>query len=162
VIVVTDTSAILNLSLLGLQDLLPTLFGETHAPRAVLDEFLRLSLIDPRFAGLTFPAFIDIHHVSRIPPSLDTPRLDRGECEALSLALEIGADAVLMDERAGRAAAARHGINCLGLLGILIEAKRRNLIPLLAPYLERLQTQARFWFTPALRIQVLRLAGEIP
>lgn len=28
--------------------------------------------------------------------------------------------------------------------------------------LDRLQTEARFWFSPSLRIQVLQLAGEIP
>jgi hypothetical protein len=48
VIVVTDTSVILNHCLLGLQDLLPTLFEKTHAPRTVLDEFARLANIDPQ------------------------------------------------------------------------------------------------------------------
>ncbi len=67
-----------------------------------------------------------------------------------------------MDERAGRSAAANLGIECLGLLGILITAKRRNLIPLLLPYLDQLQFEARFWFSQNLRIQVLQLAGEIP
>ena len=160
--VVTDTSAILNLCLLGLEDVLPVLFGETHAPSAVRDDFLRLTAVDPRFTDLVFPQFIAIHNVTRIHPSLHTPRLDRGECEALSLALEIGAATVLMDESAGRAAATELGIACVGLLGILIEAKRRNLIPHLSPYLDRLQTEARFWFTRTLRLQVLRLAGEIP
>jgi hypothetical protein len=160
--VVTDTSAILNLCLLKLENILPILFGETHAPRAVFDEFLRLTKIDPRFNGLVFPTYITVHNVTRIHPSLHTPRLDRGECEALSLALEIGAFAVLIDESAGRSAAAELGISCLGLLGILIEAKRRNLIPYLSPHLDRLQTEARFWFTQTLRLQVLRLAGEIP
>lgn len=160
--VVTDTSAILNLCLLGLEDVLPTLFGEAHAPGAVLDEFVRLTKVDPRFTSLVFPDFIAIHNVTRIHPSLATPRLDRGECEALSLALAMGASAVLIDESAGRAAATRLGINCIGLLGVLIEAKRRNLIPHLSPYLDRLQTEARFWFTKTLRLQVLRLGGEIP
>lgn len=161
-IVVTDTSVILNLCLLGLQDLLPTLFGKVHAPQAVRDEFARLTNIDPRFTGLRFPDFIEVHHVSNIHPLLQTPRLDRGECEALSLALELRAGRVLMDERAGRSAAANLGIECLGLLGILITAKRRNLIPLLLPYLDQLQFEARFWFSQNLRIQVLQLAGEIP
>lgn len=161
-IVVTDTSAILNLCLLGLQDLLPSLFGETHAPAAVKNEFLRLAKTDPRFTNLPFPDFIAVHKIARIHPSLHTPRLDQGEREAMTLALEIGADAVLMDESAGRSTAAKLGIACLGLLGILIEAKRRNLIPQISPYLDRLQTEARFWFTPTLHLQVLQLAGEIP
>lgn len=87
-IVVTDTSAILNLCLLGLQDLLPALFGEIHAPTAVKNEFLRLAKTDPKFTNLIFPDFIAIHHVTWIHPSLDTPRLDRGECEAMTFALQ--------------------------------------------------------------------------
>jgi hypothetical protein len=44
----------------------------------------------------------------------------------------------------------------------LIEARRRNLVPHLAPLLDRLQSEARFWFSPVLRIQVLQLAGDAP
>ena len=161
-IVVTDTSVILNLCLLGLQQTLPVIFGEVHAPPAVRNEFLRLVAEDPRFASLEFPAFIHITAVASIHPLLLTPRLHRGECEALSLAVEIKATRVLMDERAGRAAAASLGIPSIGLLGILIEARRQNLISRLAPHLDRLQSDARFWFSPALRIQVLQLAGELP
>ena len=53
-IVVTDTSVILNLCLLGLQQALPLIFGEVHAPPAVREEFLRLVSVDPRFVIL-FP-----------------------------------------------------------------------------------------------------------
>jgi len=162
VIVVTDTSVVLNLCLLGLEELLTAIFGEVQAPPAVRDEFLRLANVDPRFSSLVFPPFIVIRSPRAIHPLLLTLRLHRGESEALSLAAEIHASRVLMDERAGRAAALKLGLQCLGLLGILIEARRRNLIPCLAPHLDRLQSEARFWFSPSLRIQVLQLAGEIP
>ena len=161
-IVVTDTSVVLNLCLLGLEALLPNLFGEVQAPPAVKDEFVRLANVDPRFASLAFPSFIILHSPKAIHPLLLSPRLHRGECEALSLAAEIQGSLVLMDERAGRAAASKLGLQCIGLLGILIEARRSNLISNLAPQLDRLQTEARFWFPPSLRIQVLQLAGEIP
>jgi predicted nucleic acid-binding protein len=162
VIVVTDTSVILNLCLLGLEQALPVIFGGVHAPPAVREEFLRLVAFDPRFTSLEFPSFIQIHAPSSIHPLLLTPRLHRGEAEALSLTVELNATRVLMDERAGRAAAATLGIPCIGLLGILIESRRRNLISSLEPYLDRLQIEARFWFSQTLRLQVLQLAGEIP
>ena len=88
-----------------------------------------------------------------------SPRLHRGECEALSLAVEIAATRVLMDDRAGRAAASELGLQCIGVLGILVEARRRNLISHLAPLLERLHSEARFWFSPSLRDKVLEAAG---
>ena len=153
---------ILNLSLLGLERVLPAIFGDVHAPPAVRDEFLRLVKTDPRFASLVFPTFIIIRAPAALHPSLNTPRLDAGECEALSLAFEIQASRVLMDEKAGRAAAAALGLQCVGLLGILVEARRRNLIAHLGIHLDRLQSEARFWFSPTLRQQVLQLAGEIP
>ena len=160
-IVVTDTSVVLNLCLLELEEVLSALFSVVQAPLAVKDEFVHLVNADPRFAGLTFPSFIILRSFSVIHPLLSTPRLHRGECEVLSLAAEIQASRVLMDERAGRAAASKLGLQCIGLLGILIEARRRNLIPAIAPQLDRLQNEARFWFSPTLRLQVLQLAGEL-
>ena len=90
-IVVTDTSVVLNLCLLGLQQALSSIFGDVHAPPTVKDEFLRLAAEDPRFANLEFPSFIRIRAVATIHPLLMTPRLHRGECEALSLAVEMKA-----------------------------------------------------------------------
>ena len=161
-IVVTDTSVILNLCLLGLPQVLPSIFGKVYAPPGVRDEFIRLSNNDTRYLSLEFPSFIEIKAPASIHSLLPHSRLHRGECEALSLASEINASRVLMDERAGRAAAAMLGLPCIGLLGILIEARRCNLISQLAPLLDKLQTEANFWFSPTLRIQVLQLAGEIP
>ena len=74
----------------------------------------------------------------------------------------MNASRVLIDERAGRNAAAMLGLPCIGLLGILIEARRCNMIAQLAPLLDKLQTEAKFWFSPTLKIQVLQLAGEVP
>ena len=54
--------------------------------------------------------------------------LDPGEAEAIALAVEIGADRILMDEKeAGRL----HSIirsSRLGVLGVLLRAKPENLI----------------------------------
>ena len=160
--VVTDTSVILNLCLLGLEDVLTDLFGEVQAPPAVAKEFARLASTDPRFVSLVFPGFIAVHAPSHIHPLLALPRLHQGEREALSLASEIHASLVLMDERAGRAVATDLGLRSIGLLGILIDAKRKGLVAELAPHLDRLQHEARFWFSASLRFQVLQLAGEVP
>jgi predicted nucleic acid-binding protein len=99
VIVVADTSVILNLCFLGHEALLPVLFGTVHAPPEVEAEFMRLAAADIRFMGLAFPSFI-----LRTAPKTTThawaqsPVLHGGEIAALSLALELRADLVLMDE----------------------------------------------------------------
>jgi predicted nucleic acid-binding protein len=86
--------------------------------------------------------------------------LHTGEIAALSLALELSADVVLMDEAEGRAVATTLNLTTMGLLGILILARRRALIGAVAPLLDRLQHEARFWMAPSLRTSVLQAAGE--
>lgn len=126
-----------------------------------MHEFQRLSSADPRFAGLTFPAFVEISVATQIAPALLlNQRLHQGELEALSLATELGADAVLMDERAGRATASSLGLTSIGVLGILVQAKTLGLLPAIKPLLDHLHHQARFWIAPALIQQVLHSVGE--
>ena len=92
-IVVSDTSVILNLCFLGQEGLLSQLFGTVVAPPQVEAEFTRLASADARFQGLVFPASIQ-----RCPPKTTahawahSPVLHGGEIAALSLALELGAD----------------------------------------------------------------------
>jgi predicted nucleic acid-binding protein len=54
--------------------------------------------------------------------------LDRGEAEALQLALETRADFVLMDERLGRRAGLSLGLTLIGALGLLRESYRQQLV----------------------------------
>lgn len=160
-IVVADTSVVLNLCLLGQAPLLPLLFGAVHAPPEVVVEFLRLSKVDARFAGLEFPKSIVIASPLMMDHAwADSPVLHAGEIAALSLALELRADLVLMDEAEGRATAAALNLTPMGLLGILVQARRRSLIPAVAPLLDRLDQEARFWMAPSLRAAILRAAGE--
>jgi predicted nucleic acid-binding protein len=48
----------------------------------------------------------------------------------------------------------------IGVLGILLEAKRRDLIERVLPHVDRLTSELRFFVSPTLRQQVARLAGE--
>jgi predicted nucleic acid-binding protein len=161
VIVVADTSVILNLCFLGQEPLLPLLFGAVHAPPQVEVEFSRLAGVDARFQGLEFPGFIQrATPLTTAHGWAHSPALHVGEIAALSLALELGAELVLMDEAEGRAVATTLHLRTMGILGILLLARERALIPAVAPLLDRLQHEAHFWMTPALRSSVLSAAGE--
>ena len=61
--------------------------------------------------------------------SLDA-KLGDGEAEAIGLALEIRAKALLIDERDVTSIARRLGITTVGTLGVLILASAKNLLPL--------------------------------
>lgn len=162
-IVVADTSVILNLCFLGHESLLPVLFGTVHAPPEVEAEFLRLAGADIRFQGLVFPGFIQrTAPLTKAYAWAHSPVLHAGEIAALSLALELRADLVLMDEAEGRAAATALKLTTMGLLGILLQARQRSLISSVAPLLDRLEQEARFWMAPSLRASILRAAGESP
>ena len=54
--------------------------------------------------------------------------LDRGESEAIVLAEEHNANLLLIDERRGWKIATARSITCVGLLGVLAEAKHKRLI----------------------------------
>lgn len=160
-IVVTDTSVVLNLCCLKQEKLLSDLFGTVVAPPAVAREFQRLASIDKRFLGLTFPAFIRIIAPLEIAQALSgNQKLHAGEVDALSLAIEQKADAVLMDESAGRAAATALGLHCVGILGILIQSKSVGLLLEITPFLDDLESKAGFWIGPPLRRRVLDLVRE--
>ena len=162
VIVVTDTSVVLNLAWLREERLLPLLFGQVLAPPIVRAEFERLARVDPRFAGVRFPSFITIEIPAALPVELTSnDELDDGEIAALALALERGIRNVLIDETAGRAAAIALGLRPSGLLGLLVEAKSRGLVSAVLPLLDRLRNEAGFRVSDPLRIRIAIDAGEV-
>ena len=65
--------------------------------------------------------------------------LDRGEAEAITLAVETRPDFLLMDERKGRRLAEERGLAVIGALGVLLEASRRGLVDQPMRVLDRLK-----------------------
>lgn len=86
--------------------------------------------------------------------------LDPGEAEAIALAMEVHASAILIDERAGRQAALRKGLTPIGVLGLLARAKHDRLVAAVAPLITRLEKELSFRVSASLREAVLRAAGE--
>ena len=159
--VVSNTSPLLNLAAIGEAELLVGLFGRVCAPYMVRDEIDALRRRDPRFRALQIPEAVDFTPVrdsSRV--TLLTLHLDPGEAETIALALDLRADLVLLDERKATRAAHQLGLKTLGLLGALLLAKRRGLIPAVRPLLDRLLSEAGFWIAADLRQRVLGAAQE--
>jgi predicted nucleic acid-binding protein len=162
VIVVADTSVLVNLCRVRQDRLLLLLFKEVVIPEEVAQEFARLVSDMPRFSGLVLPDGIRQQSPARLLPQVGPKSgLDVGEAAALSLAVEIHADAVLVDERRGHEVAVQLGLRVIGVIGILLEAKSRGLLTAVAPVLDSLQRDAGFWISDSLRQRILRIAGEI-
>ena len=86
--------------------------------------------------------------------------LDRGEAEAIALALQEKADWLLIDERVGRRFAQRVGLKVKGTLGVLLEGVRRDFIDDLQLLLDTLVAKGT-WIAPATYAEVLKLSQEI-
>jgi predicted nucleic acid-binding protein len=87
--------------------------------------------------------------------------LDRGEAEAIALAVELKAAALIIDERQGRNKAESVGLKIIGLLGILLEAKSKGLILSVRPLIDELVDKIGFRVHPALYQAILLKAGEL-
>lgn len=135
--VVSDTSPINYLILIELQDLLPKLLDRVLIPDAVHRELQSSEAPDPirRFLAEA-PGWLEVRSSPEIAPALR--HLDAGERETISLAVSVGADLVLLDERKGRQAAREQGLRVAGTLGVIRLAADRNLVTL-ADALDRLE-----------------------
>ena len=162
-IVVSNTSPIFYLSTIGQLDLLRQLYDEILIPTAVFNEITNVGNTDisarvvPELSWIKTQSAADLALVRRL-----SKELDPGEAEAIALAVELKADRLLIDERLGRSAALRLGLKITGVLGILVAAKRNNLIQEVKPVLDILIDQVGFWIDKQLYTEVLLAVDELP
>lgn len=159
-IVICDASPIIALAAVGRLDLVRELYGEAIIPRAVHEEITLGPGGAELIAGAPWLFMRDARDRS-VVGELEG-EVDRGEAEAIALAIELAADLIIIDDRRGRIAAARRGIPLTGVVGILLEARTRGLIGPVGPVLDELQTRAGFRLGESVRRQALEAAGEIP
>jgi uncharacterized protein len=129
VIVVSDTTPISELAKIGRLTLLREVYLRVIIPQEVYDEVMA----GPRVvvAATKSANWIEVHAVSESNKVLalhaSTP-LGLGECAALILAEELGAQRLLMDDRAGRREAIARGLPVTGTIGTLLVAKQQGII----------------------------------
>lgn len=130
-IVVSDTSPVSYLVLIQEAQLLEALFREVLIPVAVAGELRHPRSPAPLGAFMAAPPpWLRVHERGPAGARPKLAALDEGEREALELALELGADLVLLDDRAAREAARGLGLRVTGVLGVLDAAARRGLVDL--------------------------------
>jgi len=160
-IVVSNASPITNLNVVGRQDLLHQLYHQVYIPEAVFRELSAMDSHRLEAIAVQTIGWIEAKPVDNrsLVESL-LLELDLGEAEAIILASETKADLLLLDERRGRKVASRFNIRCIGLLGILIDAKRKGLLDAVKPILDDMIAKAGFWVGSRLYARVLQDAGE--
>jgi predicted nucleic acid-binding protein len=149
--IISNASPLIALEQIGHLSLLKQLFGTIRVPPAVANE------VAPT---VVLPPWVERHELAQpIGPQILGASLGPGESEAVSLALETGAQLVLLDDRPARRLARALHLPVMGTLGILLTAKRHEPLPTLRPHLYAL-LQHGFRVAPALYENVLNAASE--
>jgi predicted nucleic acid-binding protein len=127
-IVISDTSPINYLVLIGKQDILPALFDRIIVPQSVVRELSAAAAPHSVRRWIAAPpSWLEIREPAKSPgPELFL--LGDGERDAIQLAEELKADLLVMDERAGREEALKRGLPVIGTLGIVEQAAERGLL----------------------------------
>lgn len=160
-IVVADASPLSNLAAIGKVELLRDLYGRLLVPDAVAAEFRVGERRGAHHAFIDSTEWIEIRTVhDRTLVDELRAELDLGEAEAIVLSTLVGADLLLVDERAGRRIASERGLRVVGTLGSVMAGKAMGLVPLVRPILDALRSVAGFWVSEELYAAVLERAGE--
>ena len=159
-VVVSDAGPLIALAKLDLLSLLPQIFSTVYIPKTVFEEATKNQQRK------------DAQHIAKLNSSqihviddLDNAfsqslniLLDDGEIQAIAHA-KILQCSVLMDEKRGRQVAIQHDIPVIGVIGVLLQAKQKDLIPEVKMYL-RAMKDADYRMSDALLNKALELAGE--
>jgi predicted nucleic acid-binding protein len=159
--VVSNSGPLINLAKIGQFTLLEDLFQRLIIPPEVFEEVAVRGAGQPGAMETRTARWI-VRRKLRQPYTarLLTAELDRGEAEAIALALQEKADWLLIDERIGRRFAQQAGLKVKGTLGVLVEGVRRGLIEEIQPFLDEMRAKGT-WIAPAIYEQMLALSQEI-
>ena len=145
-IVVADSSPLVVLVNIGHVRILPALFREVVIPPQIAAELADARRPQPvRDFIADRPSWLCV----RTPACVELiPDLHEGERAAISLASELKADLLLIDESDGRLAALARHLQITGTIGILQRAAEQGLLDLADAFARIKQTD--FWISPKL------------
>jgi hypothetical protein len=159
-IVVCNTGPLIALSLIKRVDILRSLFDVIAIPEEVRREVLQGKTAGGELATWTQPEWISVLSLSKpIDPLLKT-LLHSGEAAVVSLAQELRANFVLLDERKARKIARTvYGLEVIGSARVLVEAKRRALIDNVGDAVKRMR-DGGYWISDSVLKEALHQVGE--
>ncbi|MGJ5675077.1 MAG: DUF3368 domain-containing protein [Nostochopsis sp.] len=147
-IIVSNTSPINYLILIGYINLLPELFEQIIIPQTVYSELSDTFAPPPVQTWIADPPdWLKIQLVTKSSDAI-VDLLDPGERAAILLAQEVNADLLLLDDMKARRIATEKGLVITGILGILDQAATMKLIDL--PAAVRTLQSTSFWASDSL------------
>lgn len=160
--VVSNSSPIIHLAKIDQLNLLSGFFGELLIPPAVYEECITEGKGRPEVARIKQASWLRVAPVgNQNLITLLNAEVDRGEAEAIALALETQASLILLDDADAREKARLYHLKMTGLLGILLRARKSGKIVSLSKMLDALRNTG-FWLSVRLTDRLLREVGEKP
>ena len=160
-LVISNSSPIMNLAIIGYLDLLRQFFSRIYITQAVWKEVVIDGKGKEGVSEIKNAKWIKVINIEETPLlRLLKKDLDNGEAETIAYALQKKNALVLLDEDDAREIADFYKIEKTGVIGILIRAKTEGKIPLLKPVLDELRNKAGFWIKDSLYKDVLKVVGE--
>src|SRR2546425_2173190 len=158
--IVSNTSPLLYLGRIGQLGLLPHLFSQVCVPEQVALELdagrlIRSDTPDPR--QLPWAKVVSV--TAAMTVALPANILGLGERATIAYAVANGNMMVALDDRRARLLAQQLGVPVVGLVGILLKAKKAGVLPVVKPHLDVARTYG-FRLHPATYAQAPHLAGE--
>jgi len=129
--VVSDTTVLISLAKTGFLWVLEKLWPSVIIPAAVRNEVLRGIPGSKEVTEAFGSGWLSVKEVrdQRLARIMQQSILrGRGECECVVLAVEIGAAAILTDDKKARRIAKESGIEVVGTLGLLVHAVSESVL----------------------------------
>lgn len=150
--IVSNSSPLIFFSAIGMLDILAD-FGDISIPKAVYEEVTKNDLKGSK--EVKNADWIKVVEVEKHESVAFSSALDAGEAQAIALAIKQNADLILLDDLAGRRAAAAYGIEVIGTLGLLKVMYQKGLIKNMKNVLDELQKHG-FWMSTDLYSKMLK------
>jgi len=157
-IVFSNTTPFIALSSIQQLSLLPKLFAEVHVVYEVAEECMAGGHIKvPPLHSLSWVKMVKSQEPLFQSVLLE---LDKGEKHTLNMACQFKADKVIIDEKIGRNMAEYLGLNVVGTLGILLDAKQNGLISSFSDCVADMKKQG-IYYHPVLVKKLAQHIGEL-
>ncbi len=147
--IISDTSCLILLDKIGELEILNKLFGTIITTAEVSNEF-----------GQPLPSWIEIHNpTDKIYQTIIEASLDKGEASAIALAIELDDCLLIIDDLKGRKFAYKIGLNIMGTIGVIVDAKLTGIIPSVKSFLIKIKS-TNFRIMEDLEAIILKKSGE--
>jgi predicted nucleic acid-binding protein len=157
---IVDTGPVVVLAKVGRLDLLTGMAREVLLPSPVVREIRRGPAPDParRAVEAGWGTEVAVRYIRVAVRSVGL--LDPGEQSVLTLALRRPGSRVILDDGQARKAAQSLGLPMLGTVGVIVAARQRGLIPVVAPLFHAIRAAGSYLDDGLLR-RVAASVGEV-